>query len=113
MMAVTKRFPWTPSPILDPKLRVLETREIDDVRASPSQFMSLPTELHLQISQYLSYPDALALKHTNQHFYAIVYTGVHLKVEWLIERRLLHLDWPHDKSCELGSDTRFCKSSVR
>jgi hypothetical protein len=76
-------------------------------------FMSLPTELHLQIASYLTYPDALSLKHTNRHFYGFVYTGVNLKIEWLIERRRLHLDCPHDKGCELGSDMRFCRGSVR
>ena len=48
--------------------------------------MSLPTELHIQISSYLSYPDALALKHTNRHFYSLVYTGVHSKIDWLLWR---------------------------
>jgi len=75
--------------------------------------MELPTELHLQITSYLIYPDALSLKHTNRHFYDLVYTGVNLKIEWLIERRRLHLDCPHDKGCELGSDLRFCRGSVR
>jgi hypothetical protein len=78
-----------------------------------SKLMALPTELHLLISKHLTYPDALALKHTSRHFYGIVYTGVHLKIEWLIERRTLHLDCPHDKSCELGSDLRFCRGSVK
>ncbi|KAH9221239.1 hypothetical protein DL95DRAFT_15844 [Leptodontidium sp. 2 PMI_412] len=82
--------------------------------ASPrATFSTLPTELHLQIASYLTYPDALSLKHTNRHLYGIVYTGVNLKVEWLIERRTLHLDCPHDKKCELGSDMRFCRGSVR
>lgn len=74
--------------------------------------MNLPTELHLQIASYLTYPDALSLKHTNRHFHGFVYTGVNLKIEWLIERRTLHLDCPHDKKCELGSDMRFCRGSV-
>lgn len=76
-------------------------------------FTSLPTEIHLLIASNLTYPDALSLKHTNQHFYDLVYTGVNLKIEWLIERRRLHLDCPHDKGCELGSDMRFCRGSVR
>jgi len=75
--------------------------------------MSLPAELHLLISGLLTYPDALSLKHTNRHFYSFVYAGVNLKIEWLIERRRLHLDCPHDKGCELGSDLRFCRGSVR
>ncbi|PVH81146.1 hypothetical protein DL98DRAFT_417455 [Cadophora sp. DSE1049] len=78
-----------------------------------ASFATLPTELHLQIASYLTYPDALSLKHTNRHFYSFVYTGVNLKVEWLINRRTLHLDCPHNKKCELGSDMRFCRGSVR
>ncbi|TVY24380.1 hypothetical protein LHYA1_G007449 [Lachnellula hyalina] len=74
---------------------------------------TLPPELHLLISAHLTYPDALSLKHTNRHFYNLVYTGVDLKIEWLIERRTLHLDCPHDRKCELGSDMRFCRGSVR
>lgn len=75
--------------------------------------MDLPTELHLLITKHLTYPDALSLKHTNRHFYNLVYTGVNLKIEWLIERRRLHLDCPNDKKCELGSDMRFCRGSVQ
>ncbi|KAG0649429.1 hypothetical protein D0Z07_4483, partial [Hyphodiscus hymeniophilus] len=88
-----------------------------DLRKSPAadsecqslSLMGLPTELHLLISKHLIYPDALSLKHTNRHFYNLVYTGVNLKVEWLIKRRRLHLDCPNDKKCELGSDMRFCR----
>jgi len=88
--------------------------QIVDVDASKRlSFMNLPTELHLQIASYLTYPDALSLKHTNRHFYGFVYTGGDLMIEWLIERRTLHLDCPHDKGCELGSDMRFCRGSVR
>jgi hypothetical protein len=76
-------------------------------------FASLPTEIHLQIAQYLIYPDALSLKHTNRHFYQLVDTGVRLKVEWLMERRLLHLECPSDQRCDLGSDLRFCRGSVK
>jgi hypothetical protein len=75
--------------------------------------MSLPTELHLQIAQYLTYPDALSLKHTNRYFFYLVDTGVRLKVEWLMERRMLHLDCPSNQRCDLGSDLRFCRGSVK
>lgn len=75
------------------------------------QFMSLPTEIHLAISKHLIYPDALSLKHTNAYFYSLVHTGVGLKVEWLVERRSLHLECP-DRRCDLGSDLRFCRGSV-
>lgn len=74
--------------------------------------LSLPTELHIAISRYLIYPDALSLKHTNVHFYHLVDTGVRLKVEWLMERRMLHLECPNDRRCDLGSDLRFCRGSV-
>ncbi|KAJ4209872.1 hypothetical protein NW767_000150 [Fusarium falciforme] len=82
-------------------------------QASPKvTFMALPTEIHLAISRMLIYPDALSLKHTNAHFYSLVDTGVNLKVEWLVERRSLHLECPNDRRCDLGSDLRFCRGSV-
>lgn len=81
-------------------------------RETATTLMALPTELHLLISKHLSYPDALSLKHANQHFSHLVYTGVNLKIEWLIERRRLHLDCPNDRKCELGSDLRFCRGSI-
>lgn len=74
--------------------------------------MSLPTELHIAVSQHLIYPDALSLKHTNRHFRDLVRTDVTLKIEWLLERRRLHLDCPNSHKCDLGSDLRFCRGSV-
>ncbi|KAF4451799.1 F-box domain-containing protein [Fusarium austroafricanum] len=80
--------------------------------SSPQRtFMSLPTEIHLAISKFLIYPDALSLKHTNAHFYSLVDTGINLKVEWLVERRSLHLECPNDRRCDLGSDLRFCRGT--
>ncbi|KAI0831029.1 hypothetical protein F5Y06DRAFT_281759 [Hypoxylon sp. FL0890] len=76
-------------------------------------FESLPPELHLLISQQLTYPDALSLKHTNRYFYYLVDTGLQLKVDWLIERRSLHLECPNNHRCDLGSDLKFCRGSVR
>jgi hypothetical protein len=81
-----------------------------EARAS---FATLPPEVHLLISQQLIYPDALSLKHANRYFYGLVNTGVGLKVEWLVERRSLHLDCPNDRRCDLGSDLKFCRGSVR
>ncbi|PLB48391.1 hypothetical protein P170DRAFT_211498 [Aspergillus steynii IBT 23096] len=72
----------------------------------------LPTELHMQISSYLSYPDALALKHTSQHFYSLVYTGVHLKVDWLVERFERKLECPMEK-CSFRTDESFCNWRIR
>ena len=88
------------------------TAEPEEDNPKPT-LMTLPPELHLLISQHLTYPDALSLKHTARNFYGLVYTGIHLKIEWLIERRRLHLDCPNDKKCELGSDMRFCRGSVQ
>lgn len=84
----------------------------DKGRSPELTFMALPTEIHLAISRMLIYPDALSLKHTNAHFYSLVDTGVNLKVEWLMERRSLHLECPNDRRCDLGSDLRFCRGSV-
>lgn len=74
--------------------------------------MGLPTELHLHIASYLPYPDALALKHTCRHFYSIVYTGVHLKVDWLVERFELKLECPMEK-CSFRTDESFCNWRIR
>ncbi|KAH7312431.1 hypothetical protein B0I35DRAFT_411152 [Stachybotrys elegans] len=74
--------------------------------------MSLPPELHVAISQHLIYPDALALKLTNRHFYSLVFTGIPLKVAWLVERRSLQLQCPNDRRCDLRSDMKFCKGTV-
>jgi hypothetical protein len=84
---------------------------------SNSQFTSsnlttLPSELHLQISTYLSYPDALALKHSSRHFYSIVNTGVRLKVDWLLERLERKLECPMEK-CSFSTDESFCNGRVR
>lgn len=73
---------------------------------------TLPPEVHHLIAQQLIYPDALSLKHTCRYFYELVNTGVRLKVEWLVQRRMLHLECPNDKRCDLGSDLKFCRGSV-
>lgn len=75
--------------------------------------MDLPPELHLLISDMLIYPDALSLKHVNRHFYCLVDTDVELKIDWLVERRRLHLECPNNTRCDLGSDLRFCRGSVK
>ncbi|KAE8555115.1 hypothetical protein EYB25_003663 [Talaromyces marneffei] len=74
--------------------------------------MSLPTELHIQISSYLSYPDALALKHTNRHFYSLVYTSIHLKINWLLWRFEHKLECPRNEDCSLRTDASFCRSKT-
>jgi hypothetical protein len=95
---------------LGPASRKSRTPEED---AKPRlTLMDLPPEIHLLISKHLIYPDALSLKHTSRHFYGLVNTGVRLKVEWLVERRSLHLECPNDHRCDLGSDLRFCRGSV-
>jgi hypothetical protein len=75
-------------------------------------FISLPTEIHLEIVSYLPYPDALALKHTNRYFYSIIKTGVALKVDWVIERSTRRLQVP-GKSCSFRTDETFCRGEVR
>jgi hypothetical protein len=79
----------------------------------PRTFLSLPPEIHLMVSRQLIYPDALSLKHTSRYFYGLVDTGVELKIDWLVERRRLHLECPNSQRCDLGSDLRFCRGSVR
>ena len=74
---------------------------------------SLPTELHLLIAKHLTYPDALSLKYTSRYFFYLVDTGVRLKVAWLMERRDLDLERPNDRQCDLRSDLRFCRGSVK
>ncbi|KAJ5624842.1 hypothetical protein N7510_001151 [Penicillium lagena] len=73
---------------------------------------TLPSELHIQITTYLSYPDALALKHTSRHFYRLVYTGVHLKVNWLVERFERKLECPMEQ-CSFRTDESFCNWRIR
>jgi hypothetical protein len=80
--------------------------------STQAHFMYLPTEIHLLISKELIYPDALSLKHTSRYFYNLVDTGVRLKVAWLMERRMLHLDCPNDRKCNLRTDLEFCRGSV-
>ncbi|BDD57170.1 hypothetical protein MAP00_002560 [Monascus purpureus] len=74
--------------------------------------MGLPTELHFSISSYLPYPDALALKHTCRHFYRIVDTGVHKKVDWLVERFERKLECPMEQ-CSFRTDEAFCNARMR
>lgn len=74
--------------------------------------MDLPPELHILISSYLPYPDALALKHTCRQFNSLVYTGVHLKVDWLVERFERKLECPMEK-CSFRTDESFCNSRIR
>lgn len=79
---------------------------------SNATFMHLPAEIHLLISKELTYPDALSLKHTSRYLYGLVDTGVRLKVAWLMQRRMLHLDCPNDRKCNLRTDLEFCRGSV-
>jgi hypothetical protein len=91
----------------------MEQKGPQDMR-DPSNYslMNLPSELHIYISSYLPYPDALALKHTCRHFYSLVYTGVHLKVDWLVERFERKLECPMEK-CSFRTDESFCNQRIR
>lgn len=102
-----------PAPKLPAEHAVTADTTAGELDGAPKlQFMSLPTEIHLAISRELTYPDALSLKHTNTHFRSLVQTDVTLKIEWLLERRRLHLECPNSHKCDLGSDLRFCRGSV-
>lgn len=79
---------------------------------SKINLMDLPSELHMEIASFLPYPDALALKHTCRHFYSMVYTGVHLKVDWLVERFERKLECPMEK-CSFRTDEAFCNWRIR
>lgn len=73
---------------------------------SPPPLLALPLELQYLVISHLSYPDALALKHTHPHFYNLVKTSVRLKVAWLLERRRRNLQWP--LRCAMKTDAAFC-----
>lgn len=98
---------------------VIDSDEIHDHSALEAKLaptanmMRLPPELHLLIISHLPYPDALSLKHSARYFYSIVHTGVELKIQWLIARRVLHLECPHSGQCVLKTDREFCRGSVR
>ncbi|KAJ5091431.1 hypothetical protein NUU61_006301 [Penicillium alfredii] len=74
--------------------------------------MDLPAELHMHIASFLPYPDALAFKHSSRHFYCMVYTGVHLKVNWFVERFERKLECPMEK-CSFRTDEAFCNGRIR
>ncbi|KAK6223154.1 F-box domain-containing protein [Colletotrichum tabaci] len=111
MEPVRARKRPTPGPMTESRVRPTESEASDD-NQKRIDFTDLPAEIHLLISKQLIYPDALSLKHTSSYFYYLVDTGVRLKVEWLMERRMLHLECPNDRRCDLGSDLRFCRGSV-
>ncbi|KAL2691500.1 hypothetical protein Neosp_001886 [[Neocosmospora] mangrovei] len=90
------RRPTTPGPGAEQGSGAIKL-DLADKGSPKVTFMALPTEIHLAISRMLIYPDALSLKHTNAHFYSLVDTGVNLKVEWLVERRIC--------SCNAGEST--------
>jgi hypothetical protein len=79
---------------------------------SAKNLMDLPTELHIHIASFLSYPDALALKHTSSLFYLIVDTGVELKIDWLVERFERKLECPMEK-CSFRTDASFCNWRIK
>lgn len=78
----------------------------------PSQLLILPLELQYLIFPHLSYPDALALKHTHPQFYHIINTSVRMKVAWLLERKERGLEWPQ-KMCAMKTDALFCVDEVK
>lgn len=106
--------PPPPAPtVISTKHTAVPDRDNTTSNKPQPTFETLPPELHLLIASYLIYPDALSLKHTSRHFYHLVDTGVKLKIDWLVQRRRLHLECPNNQRCDLGSDLRFCRGSVR
>lgn len=78
----------------------------------PPPLLTLPLELQFFfIIPRLSYPDALALKHTHPHFYDLIDTSVRMKVAWLLERKERGLEWPQ-KKCAMKTDALFCVDEV-
>jgi len=70
---------------------------------------ALPPELQLLILSHLPYPDLLALKHTDRHFYIQSPTTVKAKVAWLVSRHERNLKCP-DRKCIMKTDATFCES---
>lgn len=85
----------------------MSTKPAAEGHTALSPFLNLPVELQLHITSHLPYPDALALKHTNSHFYLLVSTSIRLKVAWLISRHERHLTCP-SRNCFLKTDGAFC-----
>ncbi|KAI1817542.1 hypothetical protein GGS20DRAFT_532654 [Poronia punctata] len=101
----------TASPIVDCAPKTLSPPKSHVV--PKASLLGLPDELHLLISRQLTYPDALSLKHTSRHLFYLVDTGVELKVAWLDERHRLSLQLPNDRQCDLRSDDKFCRGTVK
>lgn len=103
-----------------PHLSLIQNTTMEELSTNPEtpdrrprlNLMDLPSELHILISSYLPYPDALALRHTCRHFHSFVYTGVHLKVDWLVERFERKLECPMEK-CSFRTDESFCNRRIR
>lgn len=116
MLSLTRRrspVPTTKPSDSDPDALVIAGHSTRSSRHQVKiNLMDLPTEIHLLITKELIYPDALSLKHSTRYFYNLVDTGVRLKVAWLMERRMLHLDCPNDRKCNLRTDLEFCRGSV-
>ena len=89
------------------------TRKLPTAATSQSlpstPLLSLPLELHHQISLSLPYPDHLALRHTHPHFYLTLPSTIKDKVAWLISRHERQLPCPNTR-CILASDAAFCYS---
>ena len=99
--------PWSNCLVKSYNMSASQSSKAISSTESISSILSLPLELQLQIIPSLSYPDALALKHTHPHFYNLIDTNVRLKVAWLLERKERGLDWPQ-KMCAMKTDAAFC-----
>lgn len=110
--------------MLDAKVRPLNPLSLPSARSTADaefmqtpetsrqrNFLSLPPELHVAVVELLAFPDALALKYTNRHFYSLINIPLELKVDWLLQHRITHQACSKDK-CRLGNVLRLCRGSV-
>ena len=70
----------------------------------------LPAEIQIQIHEYLTYPDLLALRLSSRYFYDTLETTIERRVDWLLKRKACKLPVPEYSSCRFGSDQDFCSN---
>lgn len=81
---------------------------------TPISILGLPSDLLLEISPYLPYPDLLALRHTHPYFYhspllpgGSTPRAIRLRISWLVDRADRRLPLPQG-SCNVKTDAEFC-----
>ncbi|EHY54264.1 uncharacterized protein HMPREF1120_02435 [Exophiala dermatitidis NIH/UT8656] len=71
--------------------------------------LALPPELHLMVTQELSYPDVLALKLCHPYFHGLLdrETTIQSRVQWIVDRARLGLPIPRSTKVSFRSDASF------